>query len=91
MFSLVTTASFDRRLSRFRRLHPDLRGRLARLLKDLEADPLQPHLRLQGLQGELAGLYAVRPTRSYRVVLAIRAQEREIVLLDIGTHDQVYG
>ena len=91
MHALVTTASFDRRLVRFGRLHPELRGRLARLLRDLEADPFQPHLRLHGLQGELDGLYAVRLTQSYRVVLAIRAQEREIGLLDIGTHDEVYG
>jgi len=89
-YSLVATAAFERRLARFRRLHPELRTRLARLLRDLEVDPFQPHLRLHALQGELAGLHAVRLTRSQRLTLTLRLSEQEIVLLDIGTHDEVY-
>jgi mRNA-degrading endonuclease YafQ of YafQ-DinJ toxin-antitoxin module len=90
MYTLVVTAGFERRLARFRRLHPELRGRLAALFLDLEADPFAHHLRLHALQGELAGLHAVRLTQAYRIVLTLRLAEQEIVLLDIGTHDEVY-
>lgn len=90
MWALVATAGFERRLSRFRRLHPDLRPRLARLLSDLEADPFAPHLRLHPLRGELAGIHAVRLTQGYRLILKVRATERELVLLDIGGHEEVY-
>lgn len=90
MWALVATAGFERRLERFRRLYPDLRPRLARVLSDLEADPFAPHLRLHPLRGELAGLQAVRLTQGYRLILTVRAPERELVLLDIGGHDAVY-
>lgn len=90
MWALVATAGFERRLARFRRLHPALRPRLARLLEDLEADPFALHLRLYPLRGELSGLHAVRVTQGYRVILNVRADERELVLLDIGAHDEVY-
>lgn len=90
MYALVTTSHFDRRLARFRRAHSDLRNRLAQVLRDLEADPFQPHLRLHPLMGELQGLHAISVTRGYRMTLLIRSAERELVLLDIGSHDDVY-
>ena len=90
MFALVRTRHFDRRLARFVTAHPDLRGRLAQLFRDLEADPFQSHLRLHPLHGDLQGLHAVSVTHSYRITLTLRITASEIVLLDIGTHDEVY-
>jgi mRNA-degrading endonuclease YafQ of YafQ-DinJ toxin-antitoxin module len=88
-FQLVTTSNFDRRLALFRRVHPQLRLRLARVFVDLETDPFQPHLRLHPLKGELAGLHTVSVTYAYRLTLILRVTENEIVLLDIGSHDEV--
>ena len=90
MFTLVRTSAFDRQLARFIRRHPDLRQRVAQVLRDLEQDPFQPHLRLHALAGELDGCHAVRVTYSYRVVLTLALQEQEITLLDIGSHDAAY-
>jgi mRNA-degrading endonuclease YafQ of YafQ-DinJ toxin-antitoxin module len=87
-FQLVTTSNFDRRLARIRRVHPQLR--LARVFVDLETDPFQPHLRLHPLKGELAGLHAVSVTYAYYLTLILCVTENEIVLLDIGSHDEVY-
>lgn len=90
MFQLVRTNYFDRQLARFVRQHPDLKPKIARLLRDLESDPFQPHLRLHALAGELHGLNAVSLTYSYRVTITIDLANQEIVLLDIGSHDDVY-
>ena len=90
MWVLVTTSHFDRRIARFRRAHPQLRKRLAQVLRDLEADPFQPHLRLHPLKGDLAGLHAVSVTYTYRLTLTLKVTEKEIILLDIGSHDEVY-
>ncbi len=89
-FTLIATRHFERRLERFRRAHPDLRQRLGRVLLDLETDPFQRHLRLHPLRGELEGLHAISVTYSYRLTLTLKVVEREIVLLDIGSHDEVY-
>ena len=91
MFVLVRTSHFDRRLTRFVHIHPELRLRLAQVFRDLESDPLQPHLRLHPLSGDLAGLHAVSVAFAYRITLTLRLAAGEIILLDIGTHDEVYG
>ena len=90
MYTLVPTRRWDRQATRFRRAHPELRRRLAQVLRDLEANPMQPHLRLHALHGELEGAHAVSVTFHYRIVLTLMIREREVVLLDIGTHDEVY-
>jgi addiction module RelE/StbE family toxin len=90
VFQLVRTNHFDRQLARFAHRHPELKSKIARLLRDLESDPFQSHLRLHALEGELHGLYAASLTHSYRVTMTIAPVEREIVLLDIGSHDDVY-
>lgn len=90
MFRLVTPQQFLRQARRFLKKHPDLRPRFAQLLEDLQRDPFQPHLGLHPLTGKLSGCHAVRLTHSYRVTLTLLITEHEIVLLDIGSHDEVY-
>lgn len=60
------------------------------MLRDLESDPFQPHLRVHALTGEFQGLYAASLTHSYRLTMTIAPGDREIVLLDVGSHDDVY-
>lgn len=90
MYALVTTSRFDRRVVKFKRAHPELKKHLAKVLRGLEADPFQPYLRLHTLKGELEGLHAVSVTHAHRITLTLRVTKREIILLDIGTHDEVY-
>jgi mRNA-degrading endonuclease YafQ of YafQ-DinJ toxin-antitoxin module len=90
-WALVTTASFDRRARKFLAKHPDLRPRFAETLEKLRADPFEPSLRLHPLGGKLQGLQAVSLTYSYRITLTLQVTEHEILLIDIGSHDEVYG
>ncbi len=89
-WSLATTAFFDRRARKFLAKHPDLRPRFAETLAQLAADPFQPSLRLHPLTGKLQGLQAVSRTYSYRITLTLQITEHEILLVDIGSHDEVY-
>lgn len=90
MFVIVTPEKFLRLARKFFRQHPDLKLRFARLLDDLQSDPFQPELRLHALSGKLKGCYAVSLTYSYRITLTLMVTEGEIILLDIGSHDDVY-
>ena len=90
MYVLLTTGHFDRRVVKFTRAHPELKKPLAKVLKNLEADPFMPSLRLHPLSGELEGLHAVSLTYVYRITLTLRITKKEIILLDIGSHDEVY-
>ena len=90
MYVLLTTGHFDRRVVKFTRTHPELKKPLAKTLKNLEANPFLSSLRLHPLGGELEGLHAVSVTHAYRITLTLRVTKKEIVLLDIGSHDEVY-
>lgn len=90
-WTLATTAFFDRRVRKFLAKHPDLRPRLIETMEQLSADPFQPSLRLHPLTGKLQGMQAVSLTYSYRITLTLQITEHEILLLDIGSHDEVYG
>jgi mRNA-degrading endonuclease YafQ of YafQ-DinJ toxin-antitoxin module len=90
-WTLVTTAFFERRARKFLTKHPDLRPRFIQTLEQLRADPFQPGLRLHALSGRLQGMQAVSLTHSYRITLTVQITEHEILLLDIGSHDEVYG
>ena len=90
-WALSTTAFFDRRAHKFLVKHPDLRPRLADILAKLVDDPFQPSLRLHALGGKLQGLQAISLTHSYRITLTLQITEQEILLIDIGSHDEVYG
>ena len=89
-YQLLWTDTYLRTARKFIRRHPDLEGELEVVLKQLEDDPHAPRLRLHALQGRHRGKHAVSLTYSHRLFLVLRVVAREIVLLDIGTHDEVY-
>jgi mRNA-degrading endonuclease YafQ of YafQ-DinJ toxin-antitoxin module len=90
-WTLATTAFFDRRARKFLTKHPDHRPRFTETLAQLATDPFEPSLRLHLLTGKFQGMYAVSLTYSYRITLTVQVTEHEILLLDIGSHDEVYG
>jgi mRNA-degrading endonuclease YafQ of YafQ-DinJ toxin-antitoxin module len=89
-FSLIWTETFLRTARKFVRRHPDLSGLVDDVLRQIEADPFAPRLRMHPLGGRHQGKHAVRLTYEYRIVLILQISAREVTLLDIGTHDDVY-
>lgn len=90
MYTLAWTSGFTRSAGKFLKQHPDLREKFAAILADLERDPFQPHLRYHHLDGKLKGVQAISITSTYRLTLTLLITEREINLLDLGSHDEVY-
>ncbi|MDD2456453.1 MAG: plasmid stabilization protein [Kiritimatiellae bacterium] len=87
---LVFTESYTRRATRFLKRHPELVGAYEKTLLLLEVNPKHPSLRLHKLKGKLEGLYSISVTLSCRSTLSFTILEGAIVLIDIGSHDQVY-
>jgi mRNA-degrading endonuclease YafQ of YafQ-DinJ toxin-antitoxin module len=90
VFCVTTSEHFLRQARKFFKKHPDLKPRFAAVFEALKLDPFQPSLGLHQLSGKLAGCHAVRLTYSYRITLTLLVTENEIILLDIGSHDEVY-
>ena len=89
-YILIWTDTFARTARKFLRRHPDLAGVFEQVLRQLETAPRSPRLKLHPLHGAHQGKHAVRLTYEYRIVLILRITPREIVLLDVGAHDEVY-
>jgi mRNA-degrading endonuclease YafQ of YafQ-DinJ toxin-antitoxin module len=89
-FTLVWTETFIRTSRKFLRRHAGLEGIFEDVLRQIEVDPHAPRLRLHPLQGQHKGKHAVSLTYEHRIVLIMRLTAKEIVLLDVGTHDEVY-
>ncbi len=90
MYILVWTAHFTRAARKFIKRHPELKKKVALILRDLEKDPFQPHLDYHHLGGKQTGVQAVSITDSYRITMTVIITKKEIILLDIGSHDEVY-
>lgn len=89
-FTLIFTETYTRRAKRFLRARPELFGVYEKTLRLLELNPSHPSLRLHKLGGKLKDVYSVSVTLSYRITLSFTIVEDAIVLIDIGSHDDVY-
>jgi mRNA-degrading endonuclease YafQ of YafQ-DinJ toxin-antitoxin module len=90
-YPLVFTESYTRRAERSLRQHPNLQGAYAKALRLLELNPEHPALRLHKLKGRLSDPHSVSVTFSYRITLSFTIMQGSIVLIDIGSHDEVYS
>ncbi len=91
---LVWSPGFSRELKRLIRRSPQLRGSIDRTLKNLAENPFHPSLKTHKLKGDLAERWACSIDYSNRVVFRFvqnpDSGEEEIVLLTLGSHDEVY-
>ena len=90
MYALIWTPRFTRSAKKFTQHRSELKTMFANTLRDLERDPFQPHLKYHQLGGKLKGIQAVSLTDSYRITLTVVISDKEIILLDVGSHDEVY-
>jgi mRNA-degrading endonuclease YafQ of YafQ-DinJ toxin-antitoxin module len=89
-YTLVFTERYLKRAHRFLERHPDLKKQYFKSLQLLEANPYHPSLRLHALSGRHAGLHSVSINLAYRITLELLIADREIIPVDVGSHDAVY-
>lgn len=89
-FRIIYTHGYLKRASKFIRHHPELLSQYEKTLKLLELNPRHPSLRLHRLSGPLADLHSVSITIRYRITLEFLLEDGRIVLVNIGSHDEVY-
>ena len=94
MTTLVWSAAFVRGFKRAVRRQPQLRVRVERTLEQLAEDPFHPTLHSHKLTGKLAGAWACTVDYHNRVLFEFvqnpESGEKEILLLTMGTHYEVY-
>lgn len=94
MRELQSTPQFERAYRKFVRRTPALKKKIDETLKLMHADLFAPALQTHKLSGKLLGLTACSCGYNCRIVFSIEKSPQTgqeiIVLVDIGTHDEVY-
>lgn len=90
MYDIVFTESYEKKAKQFFKLHPELIQRYKKTLYIMQNNPYHPSLRLHKLQGNLKDLYSVSIDLKYRIILDFIVEDKKIILIDIGSHDDVY-
>jgi len=90
MYKLLMSEKYIKKEKTFVRKHPALKKKYKKVLTLLKANPHHPSLRLHKLQGNLKEYHSLSINLQYRIVLDFIITEKEIILIDIGTHGEVY-
>ena len=92
--NLVTSSTFKCALKATVKKHPQLKERIAEKLELLGSDPFNAILRTHKLKGDLSGAWSCTVDYDCRIVFDFvtndETGESEILLIDIGSHDEVY-
>lgn len=94
MRTLSWSNAFARSFKRWIRKQPGLENDVAEALRLLAANPFAPQLETHKLKGKLSGSWACSARYDMRIVFDfVKSGEDstdDILLLAIGTHDEVY-
>ncbi len=90
IYKLLYPQNYIKRARAFLKKHPDIFGQYEKPLKLLELNPKHPSLRLHRLKGKLKRMHSVSINISYRITIELIITEHEIILINIGDHEDVY-
>jgi addiction module RelE/StbE family toxin len=94
MRELILTTYFAKRFSKIIGKNPRLLARVQAVLDALQENPFAPALETHKLKGKLENYFACTVAYDLRIVFRFEGREPPevdaVVLLNIGTHDEVY-
>jgi mRNA-degrading endonuclease RelE of RelBE toxin-antitoxin system len=86
MAKLIFTQSYELKVSKFLKKHPEIVSQYKKTLILLELNPYHPSLRLH----KCSKFYTVSINMSYRISLDFILQDDTIIPIDVGDHDHIY-
>lgn len=87
---LVKDDSYQRKERKFFKKHAYLVDKYAEVLTKLKTNPFDSSLKTHKLKGELSEFHSCSLTYEYRIICIFLIQDETIILVDIGSHEDVY-
>lgn len=91
---LVAHKSFKRGFKKLIKKNPQLQNKVLGILDLLENDPFTPSLKSHNLTGDLDGYWSCSVNYDCRIIFIFsqdeKSEETLIILVDIGSQDEVY-
>jgi addiction module RelE/StbE family toxin len=89
-WELVYTEQYNKKVAKFIKRHPDVLSQYQKTLELMSLNPHHPSLRLHELKGKFEGLSSISINTKYRITLEMIVTPKEIILINVGDHDQIY-
>ena len=90
MYEIKFADGYEKRAIKFLKKHKDLYEKYKKTIELLENDPTHPSLRVHKLQGKMNHFSSVSINMKYRIIIDFIIVDDVIILVDIGSHDDVY-
>lgn len=88
---LILTNEYKRKEKKFLKKNKNLFSDYQKTVRKLIVDPFDPSLKIHKLKGDLSDFHSCSVTYSHRLVIYLEITKDSVTLIDIGTHDEVYG
>lgn len=89
-YEIRFSESYKKRLRKFIQTHKEIVARYEKTIRLLQENPYHPSLRLHKLKGTMSEYYSISINIEYRIIMDFMIADEVIILLDIGSHDEVY-
>ena len=90
MIELKFADGYEKKAIKFLKKHKDVYPQYIKTMELLKQNPHHPSLRLHKLQGKLNPYNSVSINMKYRIVIDFIIIDDVIILIDLGSHDEVY-
>ena len=90
MIEIRFAQSYEKKAIKFFKKHRGIYPQYKKAIELLRNDPYHPSLRLHKLQGKLQRYSSVSINMQYRIVIDFIIRDEVIILVDVGSHDDVY-
>lgn len=92
MYQFIWESSFKRAYKKLVKNNFVLKSKIVASLELLAKDPYYPGLKTHKLHGNLSHLLSAYVDYDYRIIFSVQTIDNvpSIVLVDIGTHEEVY-
>ena len=90
MYKIIERQKYNKKLVKFFKKHSNILNKYKKTIFLLENNPYHPSLRLHKLKGALKEYSSVSIDMEYRIIIDFIIIDKQIFLIDIGSHDRVY-
>jgi len=90
VFEIIITESYEKKGSKIFKKHPDLKEKYVKVVTIFKTNPLHPSLSIHKLTGKKREYFSISLDMNYRMILDFIVEDKKIILLDIGSHGEIY-
>lgn len=90
MYNIIATKKFEKKLSKLIKNSTNFHNKINNILTTLVENPFENIYGSHKLKGKLIDFYSCSCGYDCRILYKVHKEELTIMLIDIGTHDEIY-